>query len=93
MVGDLVRTMVARGGAADVTEGGDDVAPRRSERFHKAAATLRQVYSEIDVILDPVPEDIASARRRPTRFPAPANGSTNGSKLARGMSAVTWSAT
>lgn len=57
MVGDLVRTMLAEAERLASTEGGE---PSRtaSERFQKAAATLRQVYSEIDVILDPVPEDL-----------------------------------
>lgn len=57
MVGDLVRTMLAETERLTSTTDGE---PSRtaSERFQKAAATLRQVYSEIDVILDPVPEDL-----------------------------------
>ncbi len=57
MVGDLVRTMVEEAERLTLTDGGT-LSPAAAERFHKAAATLRQVYSEIDVILDPVPEDL-----------------------------------
>ncbi len=57
MVGDLVRTMVEEAERLASAESGT-LSPAAAERFHKAAATLRQVYSEIDVILDPVPEDL-----------------------------------
>ena len=83
MVGDLVRTMVAEAERLASTDGG---APSRAAmaRFQKAAATLRRVHSEIDVILDPVPEDM--------RLPAGDDALTRASerlderlKLARGI--------
>ncbi len=57
MVGDLARTMVEEGERILSTDGGSASATS-TERFQKAAATLRQVYAEIDVILDPVPEEL-----------------------------------
>ena len=57
MVGDLVRTMVEEAERLMGTDGGG-MSPTTAGRFDKAAATLRQVYSEIDVVLDPVPEDL-----------------------------------
>ncbi len=57
MVGDLVRTMVEEAERLMSLDGGK-VSAATAERFHKAATTLRQVYAEIDVILDPVPEDL-----------------------------------
>ena len=83
MVGDLVRTMVAEAERLPSTEGGE-MSRSAMERFQKAAATLRQVYSEIDVILDPVPEEM--------RLPAGDDALTRASerlderlKLARGI--------
>ncbi len=58
MVGDLVRTMVAEAERLTSAEAGGEPSRTAAERFQKAAATLRQVHSEIDVILDPVPEDL-----------------------------------
>ena len=84
MVGDLVRTMVAEAERLASADGGADPSRAALERFQKAAATLRQVYSEIDVILDPVPEDM--------RLPAGDDALTRASerlderlKLARGI--------
>ena len=57
MVGELVRTMVEEAERLLSTDGGG-MSPSAAGRFDKAAATLRQVYSEIDVMLDPVPEDL-----------------------------------
>ena len=57
MVGELVRTMVEEAERLMLTDGGG-VSPAVAGRFDKAAATLRQVYAEIDVVLDPVPEDL-----------------------------------
>ena len=57
MVSDLVRTMVEEAERLMSTDGGG-VSAANAGRFDKAAATLRQVYSEIDVVLDPVPEDL-----------------------------------
>ena len=62
MVGDLVRTMVAEAERLTSADGGE-MSRSAMERFQKAAATLRQVYSEIDVILDPVPEEMRLPRR------------------------------
>ena len=83
MVGDLVRTMVAEAERLTPAEGGE-LSRAATGRFDKAATTLRQVYSEIDVILDPVPEDM--------RLPAGDDALTRASerlderlKLARGI--------
>ena len=57
MVGELVRTMVEEAERLMSADGGA-VSPTAAGRFDKAAATLRQVYAEIDVVLDPVPEDL-----------------------------------
>ena len=57
MIGELVRTMVEEAERLTLTEGGA-VSRQAAERFHKAADTLRQAYADLDVILDPVPEDL-----------------------------------
>ena len=57
MIGELVRTMVEEAERLSLTEGGA-VSRQAMERFHKAADTLRQAYADLDVILDPVPEDL-----------------------------------
>lgn len=83
MVGDLVRTMVAEAERLTATDGGE-MSRTAMERFQKAAVTLRQVYAEIDVILDPVPDEM--------RLPAGDDALTRASerlderlKLARGI--------
>ena len=57
MVGDLVRTMVGEAERLMLAEGGE-VSKAAAERFEKAAVTLRRAFAEIDVILDPVPEEL-----------------------------------
>ena len=57
LAGDLVRTMIDEAERLLLTDGGA-IPSAAAARFHQAAATLRQVYSEIDVVLDPVPEDL-----------------------------------
>ncbi len=57
MIGELVRTMVAEAERLTLAEGGE-VSRAAGERFQKAADTLRRAYADIDVILDPVPEDL-----------------------------------
>ena len=57
MVGDLVRTMVEGAERLALTEPGA-VARPAAERFQNTADTLRRAYAEIDVILDPVPENL-----------------------------------
>ena len=57
MVGDLVRTMVEEAERLTLTEPGA-VSRQAAERFQNAADTLRRAYAEIDVILDPVPENL-----------------------------------
>ena len=57
MIGELVRTMVEEAERLTLTEGGA-VSRQAPDRFHKAADTLRQAYADLDVILDPVPEDL-----------------------------------
>ncbi len=55
MVADLVRTMVAEAERAPLCE--NDQLPRAAAaKFDKAAETLRRVFEDIDVVLDPVPE-------------------------------------
>ena len=55
MVADLVRTMVAEAERAPLCE--NDQLPRAAAaRFDKAAETLRRVFEDIEVVLDPVPE-------------------------------------
>ena len=81
LVGDLVRTMVEQAERLAGTEGAPASA---NERFQKAAATLRQVSSEIDVVLDPVPEEL----RAPAEDDALARASErldDQLKLARGI--------
>ena len=56
-VGELVRTMVGEAERLMLAEGGG-VTREASERFNKAAASLRRAYADIDVILDPVPENL-----------------------------------
>ena len=56
MVGDLVRTMVGEAERQALTEGGN-VSKAAAEKFDKAAATLRRAFADIDVILDPVPDE------------------------------------
>lgn len=53
MIADLVRTMVEEAERLPSTLG--DEFRLVAERFEKAAKTLRQAHSEIDMILDPVP--------------------------------------
>ena len=55
MVADLVRTMVAEAERAPLCEN-DQLPKAAAVRFEKAAETLRRVFEEIDVVLDPVPE-------------------------------------
>ena len=56
-VGELVRTMVGEAERLMLTEGGG-ITRAASERFNKAADSLRRAYADIDVILDPVPENL-----------------------------------
>ena len=60
MIGDLVRTMVGEAERLALTESGE-MSRGAKERFERAAETLRRAYAEIDVILDPVPEDLRLA--------------------------------
>ena len=60
MIGDLVRTMVGEAERLALAESGE-VSRGAAERFERAAETLRRAYAEIDVILDPVPEDLRLA--------------------------------
>ncbi len=57
MVAELVRTMVAEAERAPLCEG-DQLPKAAAARFEKAAETLRQVFEDIEVILDPVPESM-----------------------------------
>ncbi len=55
MVAELVRTMVAEAERAPLCE--NDQLPKASAaKFDKAAETLRRVFEDIEVVLDPVPE-------------------------------------
>ena len=56
MIGDLVRTMVGEAERLALAEGGD-VSKSAAEKFDKAAATLRRAFGDIDVILDPIPDE------------------------------------
>ncbi len=57
MIGETVRTMVEETERLALTENGE-ISRAAAERFNKAAETLRRAYANIDVILDPVPEDL-----------------------------------
>ena len=57
MIGETVRTMVEETERLALTEKGE-ISRGATARFNKAAETLRRAYAEIDVILDPVPEDL-----------------------------------
>ena len=57
MIGETVRTMVEEAERLSLTESGE-ISRGAAERFNKAAETLRRAYADIDVILDPVPEDL-----------------------------------
>ena len=56
MIGDLVRTMVGEAERLALAAGGD-VSATAAEKFDKAASTLRRAFGEIDVILDPIPDE------------------------------------
>ena len=56
MVGDLVRTMVGEAERLALAEGGE-ISRTAAEKFDKAASTLRRAFGEIDVILDPIPDE------------------------------------
>ena len=60
MVAELVRTMVAEAERVLVADGGRSAEASRAggERFEKALATLRRAFEDIEVMLDPVPEDL-----------------------------------
>ena len=57
MVADLVRTMVAEAERAPLCEN-DQLPKAAASKFEKAAETLRRVFEEIEVVLDPVPESM-----------------------------------
>lgn len=57
MVADLVRTMVSEAERAPLCEG-DHLPKASAAKFDQAFETLRKVFEEIEVVLDPVPESM-----------------------------------